>query len=556
MSRSRLASVLFFNSSVALAAVACGEAADDTPGTGGGAGMASGATGGSSASGGTGGTTGGTGGTMGGTAGGSAASGGTAGQATGGTGGAMGGSAGSGSPVGGSGGMPMGAGGTPMAGSGSGATGGAAGSGAGAGGSGTPTDCMITPTATESEVIPTVFNVEFTTDFASPAEARIDFGVDTTYGYSAPVDLTAPAYKTALLGMKPMKEYHYQIVVSGGGKECKSTDRTLMTGLIENGLPKPTIQTPNAAGLAGGFLLGEWYSGSKKYAFILDKDADIVWWFDPGEIASGFGDVTRIRMTKDNKTMWIAHGNVPSGASHMVKVNMDGTGGQDMTSNFPRLNHDFALAPAAAGTGEDIYFIAYAASGSCDEVVEYNAAGMTKVVFPLNSVFSGACHANAIAYSPEDDTVIVSELNNNAYVKFKRTGGEPVWILGGGNDNDFTGAAATWDKQHNLHVLGKDHILFFNNGSNSAKAIELELDSTAMTATKLWEYEANPPQQNPIMGDVQRLWNENTLVTYSFGGLIHEVDKNKMLVQSLSFGAGSALGYTVKRETLYGPSPK
>ena len=64
------------------------------------------------------------------------------------------------------------------------------------------------------------------------------------------------------------------------------------------------------------------------------------------------------------------------------------------------------------------------------------------------------------------------------------------------------------------------------------------------------------PVANAIMGDVQRLWNENTLVTYSTQGVIHEVDKNKMLLQSLSWGTGGALGYVVKRQSLYGPSPK
>jgi peroxiredoxin len=553
MSRYRLASLLILNSGVALAAVACSEAADPGAGTGG-TGMMSGGTGGASASGGTGGTTGGTGGTTGGaggTTGGSVSSGGM--PATGGAGGAMSGSAGTGGSVGGAGGMPPGTGGTPMAGSGSGATGGAAGSGAGAGGTGMTTSCTITPTATESEVIPTVFNVEFTTDFPMGYTARIDFGPTTEYGYSAPVDTAEPMNKTPLLGMKPDTDYHYQIVLSGGGMECKGADQTIKTGLLENGLPAPMVMTPNAAGVAGGFLVGEWYAG-KRYAFILDKDNTFVWWFNPADVVSNFGDITRVRMSADGKYMWIGHGNVPSQTGRMVRVKMDGTGGEDMSSKFPRLNHDFVGAPAAGGAGEDIYFVAYPQSGNCDDVVHYSAAGQTTVIFSLNEVFSGACHVNAIAYSPEDDTLVVSELDNNAYVKIKRNG-DLVWVLGGGGDNDFTGDGSSWQAQHNLHMLAKDKILFFNNGTGSgSKAVELQLDETAKTATKTWEYSSTIA--NAIMGDVQRLWNENTLVTFSTQGVIHEVDKNKMLVQSLSWGAGAALGYVVKRETLYGPNPK
>jgi hypothetical protein len=104
----------------------------------------------------------------------------------------------------------------------------------------------------------------------------------------------------------------------------------------------------------------------------------------------------------------------------------------------------------------------------------------------------------------------------------------------------------------------------FNNGATGAgqsgggsKAIEIQLDQTAKTATKLWEYQpTNPTINNAIMGDVQRLANGNTLVTFSTQGVIHEVDASGALVQSLSFGTSGATGYVIKRPTMYGPAPK
>ncbi|HEY3496637.1 MAG TPA: hypothetical protein VGK73_18185, partial [Polyangiaceae bacterium] len=53
------------------------------------------------------------------------------------------------------------------------------------------------------------------------------------------------------------------------------------------------------------------------------------------------------------------------------------------------------------------------------------------------------------------------------------------------------------------------------------------------------------------LGDVQRLPNGNTLVTYSTDGSIHEITPAKELVQSL--GDAAQLGYSTFRETLYGP---
>jgi hypothetical protein len=450
----------------------------------------------------------------------------------------------------------MGAGGAPgiMGGGGGRLTGGAAGSATGgSGGAVVVSTCTLTTTATMSEVISTVFNVEFTTDYPSPKSARIDFGTAAgTYEFSAPVDLAEPNYKTPLLGMKGNKEYHYQVVVKGDAGECRGADQVITTGPVENGLAKPMIQTPNPQGLYGGFLVTEWYAG-KQYAFILDKDAEIVWWFNPKDVNPQFGDVTRARMSYDGKYMWIAHGNVPSQTGRMVRVRMDGTGGEDLSSSFPRMNHDFTVLP-----DETIYFVAYSATGQCDDIVKYNPGGAPTVVMNLSQAFNEpVCHANAVEYSPEDDTLVASDLDHDAYVKINRQTGAVIWVLGGGSSNDFTGDGSTWDNQHNLHMLGANHLVMFNNGSGSgSKAIELELDPDKKTATKLWEYAAMPAIANVVMGDVQRLDNGNTLVTYSTQGVIHEVDKNGMLLQSLSWGASGALGYAVKRPTLYGPPPK
>jgi hypothetical protein len=52
---------------------------------------------------------------------------------------------------------------------------------------------------------------------------------------------------------------------------------------------------------------------------------------------------------------------------------------------------------------------------------------------------------------------------------------------------------------------------------------------------------------------VQRLPNGNTLITYSNGGTIVELDPQDNIVAR--FTAGS-LGYSQFRETLYGPPPK
>jgi hypothetical protein len=173
------------------------------------------------------------------------------------------------------------------------------------------------------------------------------------------------------------------------------------------------------------------------------------------------------------------------------------------------------------------------------------------------------CHVNAIQYWDEDKTLIYSDLMNNSLTKLDLTG-KRIWTLGNKSSmHDFSGADATWDRQHNFHILGKDHILFFNNGatggggSASSAAIELQLDLTAMTATKTWEYVPNPGINVTVMGDVQRLANGNTWVNFSTKGTMHEVTSDKTVVQTLTaVGTGVTFGYSEKRESLYGKPPR
>jgi hypothetical protein len=396
-----------------------------------------------------------------------------------------------------------------------------------------------------SENIATVGIVEFTTDVANPTAAHIEFGPDTNYGMAAAVDLNEPNYHTLLLGMKPSSDYHARVVVEGGGASCAGDDFTLQTGPAPTSLPNITIATNDASKVFGGYMVtGTYQTGP---AYIMDADGDFVWWYDGGE-------VTRARMSYDGKYMWYAKGNVPQGQAKVLRISMDGSDVQDLSDQFQNMNHDLTVLP-----DETVIFIAYGNNG-CDDIVERSPDGNTHVIANSGDILgTSMCHCNAIEYSPDDDTVVVSELDASAYMKIKRTG-ETVWVLGGGGSNDFTGDGASWEREHNLHVLGLDSLLIFNNGAmgggGGSLAIQIELDLDTMTATRAWEYAAMPAIQNAIMGDVQRLDNGNTLVTYSTQGVIHEVGPDGTLYQSMTWGLGGAIGYVMKRASLYGPPPK
>src|SRR6185436_13895393 len=97
--------------------------------------------------------------------------------------------------------------------------------------------------------------VTWSTTLAGVQSARIEFGPTTSYGMTAPVDLTQASYRTLLLGMKGSRLYHFRITATAAGGQCQSGDYTLMTGAIQNGLQKPTVTTTAGAALTGGFLI-------------------------------------------------------------------------------------------------------------------------------------------------------------------------------------------------------------------------------------------------------------------------------------------------------------
>jgi hypothetical protein len=441
----------------------------------------------------------------------------------------------------------------------------------GSGGAGTTGSCTFTQTAATSTKIPTVGIVTFTTTLANPASAQIDFGLSTSYGLTAPVDLTQPSYRTLLLGMKASRTYHYRISASNGAGTCQGEDNTIATGPLPSGLTKPTVTTNDASALAGGFLITGQYKitpgATGAPAYILDADGDYVWWYT---VAGS--DATGVRMSYDGTHIWINDANVPKGfntgamGAFVHRVTMDGLTDEDFSAQFAGLNHQLTVLP-----DETVAFYAYGANG-CEDIKLRAPDGTVTTVVNAQTAHGGTgpCHVNTIQYSKSDDTLVFSDLDNNCITKVTRTGAT-VWVLGGGLGgvtSSFTGDS--WlGGEHGVHLLALDDILLFNNNSTMAAggttplggsgdgsiALELKLDLTGKTATRIWSYKASgTAYQNDVMGDVERLPNGNTLIAYSNKGLIREVDGSGAVLQELK--TPKNFGYIEKRATLYGPPPR
>jgi hypothetical protein len=436
--------------------------------------------------------------------------------------------------------------------------------------------CAFTGTYAVSPMISTVGIVTFTTVLPAPTEAHINFGLDTSYGMTAPVDLTQPSYRTLLLGMKPSKQYHFQLsatsATDGGVITCTSGDLTIMTGAAPNGMQNPTITTNNASALFGGFLVTGQYNqviiggtSAGAPAFILDKDGTYVWWYT---VAGS--DATGVTMSYDGNYMWINSVNVPSHIAKVHRVSMDGLIDEDHSDEFAGLSHQLTVLP-----DETVAFYAYGTNG-CDDIKLRAPDGTVSTVVNAQAAHGGtdACHVNAIFYSRQDDTLVFGDLDNNCLTKITRTG-TTVWVLNGGVDTGptswFNDGALVWrGGQHGFHILGLDDFVIFNNNAmtpagskvswgaaagdaTGSFAIEIKLDLTAMTATRTWAYQGLGLNDS-VLGDAQRLPNGNTMVDFSTKGSIQEVDASGNLLQEIK--TTTNFGYLQKRATLYGPPPR
>jgi hypothetical protein len=457
---------------------------------------------------------------------------------------------------------------------GGGGSGGAGGGSTGSGGSTGTGSCTFTQSAKLGTKIKTVGIVTWSTDLAGLKSAKIDFGLDTSYGMTAPVDSPVSGNNTTLLlGMKPTisssspRVYHYRITATGTSGDCVSPDYTITTGALMSGLPKATVTNKSTASpLYGGFvLMGNSNSANAGGpAYIIDKDGDIVW------ATAVTPDAVGVRMSADGKYVWINCVNLIVGASNgsmgtacVHRVSVDGEKDEDLSSKFTGMTHQLYVMP-----DESISYYAYSATSDCFDIKEYNpSTGTSRTIVNSQAAFdTTSCHLTNIQYVKEEDSLYVSDLYSESVIKIKHSDGSLIWRL---NGKTPTISGVTWaGGNHGIHVLGPDHLLIFNNNSRQSYggpadgtgdgsiALEVQVDAAAKTAKKVWSYKANPGVQVDILGDVQRLPNGNTIIGYATKGVLHEVDKNGTLLQEWMWPAGGAFGYLEKRASLYGPPPR
>jgi len=437
----------------------------------------------------------------------------------------------------------------------------------GAGGA-APEDCSFTIEASLSDRIPTVGIVEWSTDLGALSSAQIVYSLNDAAahvlnrGGVAPVDLEQPNLRTLLLGLKGQSTYTFHVeATAADGRTCTSPDHELTTGST-SGAPQITRTASDPAAQAAGFIVTCGGNNSSLPAVIIDADGAVVWW------AAAPTGCSRARLDYEAQNLWMLALNVMNSGGEMRRVSMDGLDTENAVSGLSGAHHDFTVLP-----GGVVAALVWAGGGIDPEsnLVERSPDGTTRTAFRVGANLyaggpselgggSSSFHANSLLYHPGDDSYTIGDRNPNLFVKATRTG-QPVWQFGGNCSGAPAPkcATATWDVNHGHHLLDDGRFLLFSNGAFMSTTpsvvyeFTLNTANSPMTATQVQSRTGASNSHSDSLGDVQRLPNGNTLVTFSVSGRIEEYDPSFNLVQVLT---ASSFGYADWRQTLYGPPPR
>jgi hypothetical protein len=138
-------------------------------------------------------------------------------------------------------------------------------------------------------------------------------------------------------------------------------------------------------------------------------------------------------------------------------------------------------------------------------------------------------HVNGLSISQQTGNFLISMRFFNTIAFFNPALTTQLFTVGTGqyvpSSFVFPNPTDKFYGNHNPTQLPNGNLLLYDNGLDRpsseggqySRALELSLNFTTMTATKVWEYRHNPDLFTPILGSATRLNNGNTIV--NFGGI-------------------------------------
>jgi hypothetical protein len=362
-----------------------------------------------------------------------------------------------------------------------------------------------------------------------------------------------------VLGLRPSVTYHQIVQVTSAGGVASSDTVFYTTSALPELLQHLSITTTGTGG--PGLTITSAQIGGHTVAVVgFDSSGAIRWYrlFDGTEPVSG-------DLKQQANGHFTLYRGLSFGSQHVPGQYIEFTGAGDsirsITVTQPRYldNHELLLTTGPDGQERqhffeydhrpvDLSFVGVQATipVAGHHLVRLRSDGTTEFEWsawdhvaptewieppppdPLNPGEPDYDHPNSLGFD-RDGNYIVSFRHLGQIMKLNFTTGDIMWRLGGVK-NQFTfvnDPLNGFSAQHSARIMSNGNLLLYDNGTRhnppESRAVEYALDTTARTATLVWQFRHSPIIYTPYVGLVQRLGNGNTVVAYAEAGHVTEV---------------------------------
>jgi arylsulfate sulfotransferase len=380
-------------------------------------------------------------------------------------------------------------------------------------------------------------------------------------------------FSLPLLGLKPERKYTVEVKVTDQNKRQSIVAPVLkaMTGPLPDDFPEinvlvsePALMEPGytmmarfirasgdteitLAGFSTGLTkekLSDWACQAMNwamecatdpdttYTIIVDDSGDVVWYSTLGDITNyQLEDGSLLYRSKNDIVIIDMLGNV------IRRVTMEDPGTGLTHDVFPTADLTYLSITIKQATIQDFptsvtdpNSARKPAQVEDNPIVEFDRDGKLLHIWPLIDMLDRNriayhslikrplgydwAHGNAVIHDPRDDSILISLRHQDAVVKFSRSTGDLIWILGPHNNwsPEFqqyllkpVGEPFEWQyHQHSPTVTPSGSILLFDNGNfraspfdgkakipdsqNYSRAVEYAIDELKMEVRQIWEY--------------------------------------------------------------------
>jgi hypothetical protein len=453
--------------------------------------------------------------------------------------------------------------------------------------------------ATADPTFPNVVHLTWSL-FAPAGEHWVEYGVDGTFDQASPRE---PTGNTAtILGLKSGRDYSYRVVVeTPAGERIVSEAGEVAIEAAPAELPSFTIgEDERDLQESGGFVLTSLLQDGDAWVVVLDRDGDYAWYAH----ADANINIPGVRLDLDGSgvvyTQNARRGSGNEAVSGIVHQPFDGrprtlTATEDAHHDALQLE-DGRIAFLREYTEPDVEIeggevldvgldaLAVAAEGlldprAADTIFDFKAHYPHEpwdICQHFDDPAMGGghdwVHANSLIEVPALGVLLLNSRNFDGMLALDPESGALLWQLGGryGDftdlDGDVIGEGAdawqvdgpnrTWWSHGHLSHVWEDGFVIFDNGYHHtptvSRAVEYALDVPGRTVRKVWEFESETGEFDPLLGDVRKLDNGNRLVSWTLQGMLTEITPEGTIAWRASADIGNATTRVRWLPDLYG----